>query len=262
VRALRVTTTTAAFAAALAATLAAPTAHAQEDRIDPLGGQVHDRHSSQNFAIEFRASPYKPNVDSDPALNGQTPYKNVFRDVPRLFVGAEIDWQVLRIPHFGSLGPGLSAGYTTASDPASFTMPHNGTTVSGETTSLWIAPFTLSAVLRVDVLWRDLGIPVVPYAKLGVAYALWRASNTLGTSSADGVSGTGFSLGTHVGLGLAIDLNPFDPYSAQNLDDAMGINNTYIFAEWDWDNYTGLGFQSDPLRVGGSNWIFGLALEL
>jgi hypothetical protein len=252
----------AAVALAIAATLGTRSARAQEDRVDPLGGKVHDRHTPQNFAIEFRASPYKPNIDSDPALNGATPYKDVFRNVPRLFIGAEFDWQALRIPHVGSLGPGLSAGYTTASDPASFVTPHNGTTVSGETTSLSIAPFALMAVFRADVLWRDVGIPLVPYAKVGVAYAYWRASNTLGLSHADGVSGTGYSLGEHVGLGLAFNLNPFDPYSAQNLDDAMGINNTYIFGEWTYENYNGLGFQSDPLRVGGSNWTFGLALEL
>jgi hypothetical protein len=252
-----------AGALAVAATFASGSARAQEERVDPLGGKVHDRHTPQNFAIEFRGSPYRPNVDSDPALNGATPYQNVFGKTVRLFLGAEFDWQALRIPHVGSLGPGVSGGYTTATAQAKFSQPQpDGTTISGETTSLSIAPFAAMAVFRADVLWRDIGIPLVPYAKLGISYAYWRASNTAGLSHTDGISGTGYSLGTHVALGLAFNLNPFDPYSAQNLDDAMGINNTYIFGEWTREDYNGLGFQSDPLRVGGSNWTFGLALEL
>ncbi len=247
----------------LLATLgAAATALAQEDnRVDPLGGRDRGIHSPQNFAVEIRFSPYHPDVDSDPALHGATPYQNVFGTAPRFFIGAEFDWQALRIPHLGVLGPGVSAGFTRASDPAQFAMPHNGTTVSGETTSLTIYPLAALAVLRVDALWHDVGIPLVPYAKVGIAYALWRASNTLGTSSFGGVSGQGGSFGTHLALGLAFNLNPFDKYAAQNFDDAMGVNGTYIFGEWTREDYNGLGFQSDPLRVGGSNWTFGLAFE-
>ena len=249
-------------ALAIAATLVAATAQAQEDRLDPLNGRAHDAHSPQHFAAELRFSPYTPNIDSDPALNGMAPYRNAFGTAPRFFIGAEFDWQALRIPHVGSLGPGVSIGYTSASDPAQFTMPQpNGATESGETTSLWIVPMAAMAVLRADVLWRDVGIPLVPYAKVGIAYALWRASNTLGTSSFEGVQGEGHSLGTHVALGLSLNLNPFDPYAAQNFDDAMGVNGTYLFAEWTREDYNGLGFQSDPLRVGGTNWTFGLAFE-
>lgn len=240
---------------------ASATAMAQEDRGAPLGGKEHGHHSPQNFAFEVRFSPYTPDVDSDPALHGASPYRNVFGTAPRLFVGAEFDWQALRIPHLGSFGPGVTAGYTNANADAMFTMPHNGSTISGETTSLWVIPMAALAVLRVDALWRDVGIPLVPYAKLGIAYALWRASNTLGTSSFDGVSGEGHSWGTHYAAGLSLNLNPFDAYAAQNFDDSVGVNGTYIFAEWSFEDYNGLGFQSDPLRVGGTNWMFGLALE-
>jgi len=251
-----------AGALVVAATLgASAVARAQEDRVEPLGGKEHGKHSPQHFAFELRFSPYTPNVDSDPALHGQMPYKTAFGTAPRLFAGAEFDWQALRIPHVGPFGPGVTAGYTNASDPANFTTPHNGSTVSGETTSLWIIPMAALAVLRVDVLWRDVGIPLVPYAKVGFALALWRASNTLGTSSFEGVSGEGHSWGTHYALGLSLNLNPFDAYAAQNFDDSMGVNGTYVFAEWSREDYNGLGFQSDPLRVGGTNWMFGLAFE-
>jgi hypothetical protein len=250
-----------AIAALLVAMLFASTAHGQEDRLDPLSGKHRYFESPQHFAAELRISPYTPDIDSDPRLGGQTPYKDVFGSSPRVFIGGELDWQAVRIPHLGTLGPGVSAGWVTNSGAAQFSMPHNGTTISGETTSIAMFPFAAMAVLRADVLWREVRVPLVPYAKLGVGYALWRASNTLGTSSFEGVSGAGYSIGTHVALGLSLNLNPFDMYAAQNFDDAMGVNATYLFAEWTQDNLSGLGLQKDPLRVGGTNWTFGLAFE-
>jgi hypothetical protein len=39
------------------------------------------------------------------------------------------------------------------------------------------------------------------------------------------------------------------------------VNNTYAFAEYTRADLDGLGIQSDPLRVGGQSWTFGLAFE-
>ncbi|HEX3770848.1 MAG TPA: MXAN_2562 family outer membrane beta-barrel protein, partial [Polyangiaceae bacterium] len=117
------------------------------------------------------------------------------------------------------------------------------------------------AVFRLDEFWREAHVPFVPYAKFGLEYALWRASNTLGTSNFNGVSGKGHSLGTHLAIGLAFNLNVFDSYAAQNIDDSLGINGTYLFAELQREDVTGLGLQSDALHVGGTNWAFGFAFE-
>jgi len=217
--------------------------------------------SPQNFAFEFRIGPYSPNIDSDPALTSK-PYAETFGTNARVLVSAEFDWQVVRIPHLGTIGPGVGAGFTSMSGLARFTNgPVNGQALSGESTSLQIFPLYAVAVLRADVLWHDFGVPIVPYAKLGIGYALWRASNTLGTSSFEGVSGEGHSVGTHVALGLAFNLNPLDVYAARGFDDSLGVNNSYVFAEWTREDLTGLGLQTDPLRVGGTGWNFGLAFE-
>ncbi|HEY8086433.1 MAG TPA: MXAN_2562 family outer membrane beta-barrel protein, partial [Polyangiaceae bacterium] len=116
-------------------------------------------------------------------------------------------------------------------------------------------------VLRVDVLRRELRVPFVPYAKLGLGYSIWRASNTVGTSNYAGNVGVGGSLGTELGVGLAFNLNVFDEYAAKNFDEAVGVNNTYAFAEYTRDDLDGLGIQSNPLRVGGEAWTFGIAVE-
>jgi hypothetical protein len=246
--------------AACACACVAARASAQSGE-DPIGGLHRDHQSPQNFAFEVRISSFTPDIDSDPALNGQTPY-GTFYGGQHLLVGAEFDWQALRIPHFGTLGPGLALSYTQMGGNATFQKAQaNGNNVSGETTTLEILPLTALAVLRVDVFWRDMRIPLVPYAKVGLGYALWRASNTLGTSNANGISGEGYTLGSHFAAGLALNLNPFDEYAAKTFDDAMGVNNTYLYAEWTWQNSRGLGLQSDPLRVGGTYWTFGLTFE-
>jgi len=57
----------------------------------------------------------------------------------------------------------------------------------------------------------DVGIPLVPYAKAGLAYALWRASTTAGTVTVDNVAGKGQSFGYHVAAGLAFQMDVLDP---------------------------------------------------
>jgi hypothetical protein len=246
--------------AALGAVLPAVRDARAQERQDPLADTHHRYESPQNFALELRFLPYSPEIDSDPALHGQ-PYKNTFRSFGRLMVGLEFDWQALRIPHVGTVGPGVAVGYTKMNANATFTMEHDGTTESGETTSLEIIPTYAVAVFRADVFWREAHVPIVPYVKAGLGYAIWRASNTLGTSNANGVNGTGGSFGTQLAIGVALNLNPLDAYAARNFDEAMGVNNTYLFGELMRADLSGLGFQQHPLRVGESSWVVGLAIE-
>jgi len=253
-------------------TLTTGLAGAQEGRQELLLGKHRNYESPQHFAFELRFSPWSPSVDSDPALGKTAPYATTFGTGALVFIGAEFDWQALRIPHVGTIGPGAGIGYTKASGNAAFA-PFNGTTchqapdsnqcltTSGETTSLEIFPMYVVGVFRADALWREAHVPLVPYAKFGLAYAIWRASNSLGTSSANGVSGVGGTWGTQLGVGLGFNLNVFDEYAAKNFDEAMGVNNTYLYGEYTRADLQGLGLQSNPLRVGGQTWTFGLAFE-
>jgi hypothetical protein len=261
-----------------ALTVAVGDAQAQE-REDALAGRHKSFESPQHFAFELRFLPYTPDIDSEPGLRppasaggmssclspDSTPYHDVFGSSPRLMFQAEFDWQTVRIPHVGTIGPGVAIGYTKMNANATFATPHvtNGmsTCSSGETTSLEIMPTYAVAVLRADVLWRELRIPLVPYVKVGVGYSLWRASNALGTSHAQGVAGEGGSLGTQLAAGVGLNLNVFDEYAAKNFDESMGVNNTYFFGEVMRTDLSGLGIQSAPLRVGTSTWVLGLAFE-
>ncbi len=223
--------------------------------------------SPQNFALEFRLGPYKPNIDSDPALGNSMPwestfgppYQSIFGTSQRALVSAELDYQFLHFPHIGSLGAGISAGYTSMSAPAR-RADNPSEYLTGETTNLDVYPFYLVAVFRLDFLNKDFEIPLVPYAKAGLGAALWRASTDIGTSSANGVQGEGHTLGYHLAFGVGLDLNAFDRTAAHGFDESLGVNHTYLFAEWMDMALNGLG-QSNALRVGSNTWVTGLALE-
>jgi hypothetical protein len=217
--------------------------------------QEHPFRSPQNFALELRFSPYYVAIDDEPGLQG-TPFKDRFGDNPRLAFGLEFDWQTFRIPYVGTIGPGIGAHIVSMSRPAK-TLSGGA---SGDEYSLDIYPFYLSGVLRADTFWKELGFPLVPYAKLGLGYALWRASNSGGTSNVNGVSGKGQTFGTHMAIGLAFALDALDSGASRNMDNAIGINNTYFYAEYYWLNLNGLG-QDKALYVGTNTYAMGLAFE-
>jgi hypothetical protein len=238
-------------------------AHA-DDESGVLDSRHHAYESPQHFAFEFRLARYIPNIDGDPALKGAHPYGNVFGTMPRVAIGLELDWQTLRIPYVGTIGPGVSVGYTNMSAPAAYTPPGSGP--SPEDTSLDIFPMYGVLVLRADVFARRMHIPIVPYAKAGIGLAFWRAYNDAGTSTVPpnnpgaGAVGKGHTFGTHFALGAALVLDVFDSKAARNLDSEMGINHTYLFGEYFLSDLTGLG-QSNVLFVGTRNFAGGLAFE-
>lgn len=214
------------------------------------------RQSPQEWAVELRFGPYYPKVD-DEFKGGAKPFKQVFGDSWHFYFGLEVDWQALRVPRVLSFGPGFGWGYTHMSAPA---MKTGKNELSAETTSLWIMPMYVAGVLRLDVLAEEANIPLVPYAKLGLGYAWWRASNELGGSNYDGIAGKGHSYGIHAAGGLALQLDFLEVAATQQLDNSVGINHSYAFFEWVYSDLGGLG--GSQMHVGTSSWVTGLAMEM
>ena len=226
------------------------------DEFGSYGDRAKNRAESEQYGmVEARFGPYYPRVDK--SVDG-TPFKDVFGDSKRYMFGLEGDWQVLRIPHLGSLGPGLGWGYTRATGYARLTA--QPTVKSDEQTALSIMPFYLVAVLRADVFMRDFGIPLVPYAKLGMGYALWWASDGGTTANQNGVSGKGISYGPQYALGGMFLLDILDQQTARDADNSLGINNSYFFAEWYGSELDAFG-SKNRLNVGANTWVLGLAIE-
>ncbi|MEO7033763.1 MAG: MXAN_2562 family outer membrane beta-barrel protein [Polyangiaceae bacterium] len=210
--------------------------------------------SAQNGAVEVRFGRYLPQVDK--AVPG-APYRDVFGTKSRYMFGLEADWQVLRFPHLGTLGAGLGWGFTSASAKARITATGE---LSSEDTSLSVMPFYLVGVLRADVFARDYSIPLVPYAKIGLGYALWWANDGGTTARVNGQVGRGVSYGPQYALGLMFLLDELDQQTARDADNSLGINNSYIFAEWFDSELDGFG-SKNRLNVGANSWVLGLAIE-
>lgn len=236
------------------------TGAAQAQGVDEFGSYGIRRgsrsESKQEAAFELRVGRYKPEVDD--SVSG-SPFQDTFGTSSRYSVGAEVDWQLFRIPHFGTLAPGIGWAYTKFSATAQFA---DGSGVSGSKTSLTMMPMHLVAVARADFLMRDFKIPLVPYGKLGFGYAMWWSSD--GKRSAqysDGKAGKGSSYGLTYALGGMFLLDVLDPDDAVTADGLVGINNSYLFLEWYRPQLDGFG-SNKVLDLSSSSWVVGLALEI
>lgn len=232
--------------------LLASSAHAGNGNADEP--PVQPPPSLPSFAAEVRFGPYRPRVEPASA------YDNAFGDARRFMFAVEVDWQPLQIRHFGSVGVGGIIGYTSAISRAQFVNPARGE--SGEDIYLKVWQFAVTSVLRVDVLARDFGIPLVPYGKLGTWMALWSAGNGLGVATAsDGTLGRGRTHGLFWAAGLALELDFLDRTATKSFLVEHGVEHTWIFAEYTGWDASGLG-QSESLKVGTRTWTFGLGFQM
>lgn len=242
---------------------AAPAFAQSHSRIGKSNWRQRDRGAShegspQRFALELRFGPYYPAVDDE--FGGSGPYTKVFGDAPRFHFGLEFDWQALRIPYVGTIGPGVGWGYTWATGKAFLA----GTSErAGQDTSLDIMPMHASAVLRLDELYRRTGFPFVPYGKAGLGVGLWWTSiGGTGSKTTDGgteVLGRGISYGVHWALGGMLALDWLSRRSTSALDQETGINHVYVFGEWMNQN---LGLGGGQMHVGTSTVMVGLTFEM
>jgi hypothetical protein len=243
-------------ASGLAALCGAAPAHAQTPDLRQY--TVEQKYESPQYAaLELRFGPYSPKIDENTAA---PVYSEFFGDGKRFMFGIEVDWQAWRVPYLGTLGVGVGWGYTQMT--ATNLVPAGETSVSNEqvsqASSLHIMPFYAVGVLRVDAFARNLHIPLVPYAKLGVAHALWWVNDGIGSATNDaGVKGKDSSTGLQAALGAMFLLDVLEPSTARGADADTGVNNSYIFFEWAVSDYGG-----DQMNVGSNTWVTGLAFEM
>jgi len=215
--------------------------------------------SPQRFALELRFGPYKPDIDSEfegTTRETQAPYQGFFGTSRHLMTQIELDYQIVR--HLGSLGAGVSVGY----------FKQSGTNVdpqgrlTTDTSSLRLIPFAVSAVYRFDLPYERVGIPLVPYGKLGFDYILWTVTNGNGEvpTAPSGGRGEGGTLGWHAAVGLSLVLDFFDRNGANQFDEELGVNHTHLFFEYGHIDASGLG-QSNRLHLGDTTWTAGLMFE-
>jgi hypothetical protein len=209
--------------------------------------------SPRNWNLELRFGPYYPNVDSEFAdrADPARPFEQVFSTKKHLLFGVELDRQISHRGGTWAIGLGLSHYKATAAALAS-----DQVTRTGDQTSLTIYPLSLQAVYRADILRQRFGSPVIPYAKLGLDYALWSISDT-----AKSTSTSGQTAGWNAAAGVSLDLSILDPEGVHTLDMETGINQIAIFFEVTHAALDGFG-SSSVLRVGDTTWLGGLMFEM
>ena len=222
--------------------LGAGSASAQQ--LDPMETQ-----SPRSGVIEVKLGSYRPLIDSEPGLTN-APYAETFGNSGMLMVEFEYDRMLFQ--SFGSAGFGIGIGYaekysratvTTTGDPAA------------ESTSLKVLPLRALAVYRFDFAALKYNVPLTPFVKAGLVYAPFWASKGSGLT-AEGDSGGQWGYAFSAGLGFMLDV--IDQRIQRDFDSEMGVNHTYAFAEYTYEDVSdfGRGFVLSSRR-----FSFGLAFD-
>ncbi|MEW6433902.1 MAG: MXAN_2562 family outer membrane beta-barrel protein [Myxococcota bacterium] len=209
--------------------------------------------SERSMFLEAKLSPYTPLIDrSFTSTTG--PYQTIFGGGPMLLGELELDYQFFQ--KVGSLGVGLSGGYAEK-----FGRAIDATTgaQTNQATGLKLVPLKALIVYRFDWLSLKTDIPLVPYVKGAFVMMPWWVVSGSEIEVADGLRGSGLSYGLAGVFGLSLTLDFLDPRLARDLDTSVGVNHSYLFAEFTLQEM-GI-FTPDAMDLSSRHWIFGLGFE-
>jgi hypothetical protein len=195
-----------------------------------------DFRSSENFGFELRLGPYVPDV-------GEDTFKKTFPSDHGLLLGFEFEYIALQLRDILYLNPAFSFGYANYSGKALDTEEVR----TDEEVEFTMIPLSLLGVVRVDVLARKLGIPLLFAGKLGYRWSIWNSSK--GGSKEN----SGISPSWTWAVQFDLDLDTFDPRGARLLDEEWGINHTFLFFE-----VFGSKSTKDGLKLDDTTWTVGI----
>lgn len=249
-------------------------------RDDPLAQPDTERRdragrpgSPQRFSLEFKMGPFLPDVDRDYTGSGLGPYATIFGrtddtgaaiDQPKAFPMPVLafDWQFVYLA--GPLGVGTQLGFFRDKARALVAMPVEGEGLrsKADETTFTVLPLALLLSYRFELLADKLRVPLVPYAKGGLAYSLWWNKSGSGrlARNSQGEVARGGVLGWQVNAGLMLRLDFIEPGTAKKLDNITGINHTYLFGEYQLSRVDAFGV-GRSISLGDSTWFAGLAIE-
>jgi uncharacterized protein (TIGR03382 family) len=250
------------FAAALRRHRRRPVIAAALVALAPMGARAADwtglDRTPRRWLVGFKIDRYDPQVDSEPSLNGATPYHDIFhgRAPPRFQL--EVDYQPFH--PFGAVLLGGTIGLWQ--NRGKGLLVSNGQP-SNDTAELRVVPFGAIATYRFDWLAdRYRWLPIVPYVQAGLTAALWASFNGTGSVSRPDVGGrgSGWSYGYTTALGVGVDLGAVDGDLAREAYIDLGIQRTSLFAEYGWTRLNDFG-KSGALILSDRAWRFGVSVE-
>lgn len=210
-------------------------------------------HSPRNGAFELKLGGFRPRIDEEPGLTTK-PFENTFKSKSMLLFEVEIERFLYK--GIGTAGLGFSAGYAEKYGDTVVTATG---APSAEKTALKLIPLRLNLVYKFDYAAFKWGIPLVPYVQGGLVYTPWWINKGDDTEVVNGNEGKGGKWGYGLTAGVAFMLDVLEPRLARDFDTDVGINHSYIFAEYSYsevNDFGGKGF-----NLGSRHWMFGLALD-
>jgi hypothetical protein len=210
------------------------------------------------FGVELKGGPYRPAMGSSDATGADQVWGTTFSNGSNPLYQIGFDVELFR--SFGTAGLGGSFGFVQYLGKGIYAASG---TQAPDTTVFNLVPLALTAFYRFD-LFADVGFPLVPYLRGGLAYDVWWV--TIGTGaisrfvtnrndpSTDQI-GRGGKLGLTGAAGLSFLLNSLEPHSARNLYESTGIRAVYLFGEFSASDVNGFGksgfdFSSQTWNVG------------
>jgi len=222
----------------------------------------------------IRVGPYVPGIDSQldmPVGKYAGPYEQMFGGYSILPM---LDVERFLWRGFGQLGVGISVGYMAKSAHAwvagSLPSDPNRARAEGDTNKFRLFPFSVNAIYRLTYLDDELGIPVVPYGRVGLAYYVWWIDAPNGDFATACTSGgsdpmcpkttaAGASMGLVGSVGLAIRAERIDMAAARSMRES-GIEHAGFYGEYSIGKVDGFG-SDKKLSVGDATWFAGVDFE-
>lgn len=236
------------FAAAAAAAMLAARADAQviiETRTEsPRTGFVH-----------LKMGSFTPRIDTEGALEGRTPYGSSFEGgmlMPEVELGRYFYQGI------GSAGVSFSAAY---GEKYGGIVPDGGTTPDRSlgVTYFKVIPLQLSLTYAFDWAALRYNIPVVPYGRAGLRAVGWWSGDSLDEPPPEGTKPSGMRYGHAFTGGLKLMLDILEPQLAREFDSDVGVNHSYLFAEYTYARVNNFG--RPGYELGSRHWMFGLSLD-
>jgi hypothetical protein len=229
--------------------------------------------SRQRFAVEVKLGPYIPDVDRNYSGPGRGPYATVFGKTgsdgnatgdPKAAVMGSVgfEWQFIYLA--GPMGLGFQTSFVRDKADALLANPAPGENVrsAADNTTFSVLPLALQLVYRFEYLADRFRVPLVPYAKAGLAYGFWWSKDGSGkiARNSKGDKGSGGTIGWQLNFGGMLRLDFIERATARSLDQQTGINHTYLFGEYQVSRIDGFGSKKS-ISIGDNTWFAGFAFE-
>jgi hypothetical protein len=253
--------------------------------------EVADDRSPIQGNVDVELGPYYPSIDGEFA--NASPFRSSFGDDGRILGEMGVAYYLFK--RHGKLGLEFGFGYSKFTGNSDIqngsNSGGNGGTSNGdgnggssdggsnsdggdssgdassgsglsleEETNFVLFPLRLSLTYRWDFLAQEFGIPLAPRLEGGVDYYIWKVTDGSGNvARSGGEKARGAIPGYHVAAGVGFLLDFITPGLAAAMDINWGVNNTYLFGEYEITRVQ--PFQGGGFNLSDETWKVGLSFE-